>query len=431
MLAVAMVVIAGTLSLLLTHAASAIPSGQLSVFGGAWCLDDNSAAIQRGNKVQLWQCNGSTAQRWDFYSDRTIRLHANTTYCLDVMYAGTVQATKVWLYPCNGTVAQQWSTTKNSDGTTAFINPHANMCLDDDRNIQANGNKVQIWPCNKTGAQRWTMPAPSPTPVPTPNPSPSCAPSGVCAPVGDLPGWKQRYVTNFPGTVPVGAFSDCDHNTASNTGALPYCNGLKPYGAYFNEWWAYPTGWPDTAMSGADGNTGAPFGGYYHPETVVSVDHNALHIHMYRPSRGGANYVATVVPIKCMQQKYGRYTERFKVVHEQPGFKSAHLFYQGGFEIDYPENDYGATISAYTHPGEANFSTSAKWTDWHTTAIEWTAGVVKFYMDGRLIGSSTARVPNIPMDWILQNESSIMGPYAAPGASAQLDIAWVACYTKQ
>jgi beta-glucanase (GH16 family) len=104
------------------------------------------------------------------------------------------------------------------------------------------------------------------------------------------------------------------------------------------------------------------------------------------------------------------------------------LFYRDGYEIDYPEDDYGGTISAYTHPGGANFGTAAKWSDWHTTDIEWTAGAVKFYLDGVLIGTATDKVPSVNMSWILQNESSIRGPFAAPGASAQLDIAWIACY---
>lgn len=247
-------------------------------------------------------------------------------------------------------------------------------------------------------------------------------------PTDNVSGWKLKFADNFTGSVPLGAFSGC---SSSQNPATSRCSGLKNYGAYYNNWWAYPSGWPDTAKSGADGNTGAPFGGVYRPEKVVSVDKGAMHIKMYRPSTGGDNHVATVVPIPCMDQKYGRYTERFKVVQYQPGFKSAHLFYKGGFEIDYPENDYHHPISAYVHPGGGNFNSGTKYTDaWHTTTIEWTASSVKFYMDGRLIGTATKSVPNITMDWILQNESSIMGPYATPGASAQLDIDWVACYSK-
>jgi hypothetical protein len=249
--------------------------------------------------------------------------------------------------------------------------------------------------------------------------------SGEAMPSGDLPGWKQIFADDFTTPIPVGAFSDCNHNTDT---PQAYCGGLAPYGSYQKLWWAYPNNWPDTAKSGADGNTGAPFGGVYHPEDTVSISGNAMHIKMFRPTTGGDNHVATVVPIPCMMRQYGRYVERFKVVHADPGFKSAHLFYRGGYEVDYPENDYNQTISAYIHPGGANFSSRVGWMEWHTTAIEWTADKVSFYMDGTLIGTTMTKVPNIAMSWILQNESSIMGPYADPGATAQLDIDWVTCY---
>lgn len=250
--------------------------------------------------------------------------------------------------------------------------------------------------------------------------------SGEAMPTGDLPGWKQLFADDFTTSIPLGAFSDCNHNADKPTA---YCGGLAPYGNYKSRWWAYPSGWTDTAKSGADGNGGAPFGGVYHPEDTVSISDGAMHVKMFRPAAGGDNHVAAVVPIPCMAHQYGRYVERFKVVQADPGFKSAHLFYQGGYEIDYPENDYNQSISAYTHPGGASFSSKVKWTEWHTTAIEWTANSVSFYMDGKLIGTTTNKVPNIPMSWILQNESSILGPYASPGATAQLDIDWVACYS--
>lgn len=261
----------------------------------------------------------------------------------------------------------------------------------------------------------------------TKTPPPAGGGSTEAMPVGDLPGWKQLFADDFTTAIPVGAFSDCNHNADKPTA---YCGGLAPYGNYKSLWWAYPNGWNDTAKSGADGNGGAPFGGVYHPEDTVSISDGAMHIKMFRPAAGGDNHVAAVVPIPCMAHQYGRYVERFKVVQADPGFKSAHLFYTGGYEIDYPENDYNQTISAYTHPGGANFSSKVTWTDWHTTAIEWTASSVSFFMDGKLVGTTTNKVPNVPMSWILQNESSILGPYASPGATAQLDIDWVTCYAQ-
>jgi hypothetical protein len=53
---------------------------------------------------------------------------------------------------------------------------------------------------------------------------------------------------------------------------------------------------------------------------------------------------------------------------------------------------------------------------------------VRFFVDGRLVGHDTRQVPDRPLSWVLQNESALRGPGAAPGSSAQLDITWVAAY---
>ena len=262
----------------------------------------------------------------------------------------------------------------------------------------------------------------------------SCEPSGRCAPTGSVPGWHLIYVTSFPGNVPLGAFSGCGNgSTTEHT----YCSGLKAYGGYYRDWWAYPSGWPDTAKECIQASSKCPYanlkppvGGEYEPQDSVSISNHAMHIHMYRPRTGGNNVVAAVIPRLCMNHEYGMYTERFRVVQDDPGFKSAHLFYNDGHEIDYPENDYDRDISAYVHPGTVNFSSHETWTEWHTTVIKWTSTSIRFYMDGKLIGTTTMDVPHIRMSWILQNESSLLGPYAQAGASALLDEAWVACYSR-
>src|SRR3546814_13532238 len=73
---------------------------------------------------------------------------------------------------------------------------------------------------------------------------------------------------------------------------------------YYDTVGAYPSGWPDTAASGADGNNG-PLPGYYRPESTVSVftQPNAdgqLRVKM--TSDGVSNKDAAVVPRKCLSQ---------------------------------------------------------------------------------------------------------------------------------
>lgn len=433
----------GTIATFWTRAATSSATGTITGLASK-CLDNLDGKAVNGNKISLWDCDSTAAQQWTLPGDGTIR---NNGYCLDVKGAGKTKSTIVQLYKCNGTVAQQWKVNSNAK---TVVNPNSNMCLDVRSAHTANGTQIQIYTCNGTGAQKWTVPTASTS---TGGGSGGGSTgggtgtggggstgggtgsgggaSGQAMPTGNLTGWKQVFADDFAGTVPVGAFSDCDHNVDTKQA---YCGGLKKYGAYYDNWWAYPNSWGDTAKTGADGNGGAPFGGTYHPEDVVSVSNGLMHVNMFRPTSGGDNHVATVVPRKCMQQKYGRYVERFKVAKAVTGFKSAHLFYDNDYETDYPESDdYTQNINAFTHWGRTfttSHSTTAKWTDWHTTTIEWTPGTIKFYMDGKLIGTVTQHVANFPMTWALQNESSIAGPYAKPGASAQLDIDWVTCYAQ-
>lgn len=454
--------IGGILTLLLTQAAS---KGSPIVGVAGKCLDNAANKKVNGNKIQLYTCNSTAAQQWSVttMSDGTSTITNANGYCLDVKDQGAVPRTIVQLYTCDGTVAQKWIVKSNGQ----IINPIAGLCLDDKYSGTTNGNQIWMWQCNGTGAQQWSVQDTGTTPPPSTGGgsgggsstgsgsggsgngggNASIEPSGQAMPTGNINGWKQTFADNFSGAVPVGAFSDCNHNTDT---PQAYCNGLKPYGNYFANWWAYPTGWPDTAKAGADGNPKAPanspggkteVGGQYHPEDTVSIGDGAMHIRMFRPNSGRQeNHVATLVPRPCMDQKYGRYVERFKVVHADPGFKSAHLFYDNGYEIDYPESDsYSDPFSAFTHytpPNSNNSYTTSHsagtgWTDWHTTVIEWTSSSIKFYVDGKIIGSTSSNIPNIKLSWVLQNESSILGPkFATPGNYAQLDLDWVACYSK-
>jgi hypothetical protein len=428
----------GVAATFLTRAATSSATGKITGVASK-CLDnlDNKAA--NGNKISLWTCDGTDAQSWTLPGDGTIRTNG---YCLDVKGASKASKTLVQLYKCNGTAAQQWSV--KSDGS--IINPNSSLCLDDQYAKTGDGNPIWMWPCNQTAAQTWKVPKPTNTPTPPPTTPPTTPtpgnpqtppttpptsnnPSGEKMP-GDVAGWKQIFGDDFTGTVPLGGFSDCDHNVDKPSA---YCGGLKKYGAYYDNWWAYPNTWGDTAKTGADGNGGAPFGGTYHPEDVVSVDKGAMHVAMFRPSAGGDVHSATLVPRKCMDKTYGRYVERFKVVRMESGFKSAHEFYQNRYEMDFPEGDWGKTISGFAHKGDSqvlNVQTGKTWTEWHTSAIEWSQNSLKYYLDGKLVGSMTTNVANFPMSWLLQNESSIEGPYAKAGAKAQMDIDWVACYSK-
>jgi hypothetical protein len=114
------------------------------------CLDDRSASTANGNPIQVYSCNGTTAQSWTVESNGTIQVLGK---CLDVTAAGTANGTLVDLYACNGTGAQSW--VAESNGT--LENTNSGKCLDD-TGYGGSGTQVQIWSCGATSNQEWTLP---------------------------------------------------------------------------------------------------------------------------------------------------------------------------------------------------------------------------------------------------------------------------------
>lgn len=232
------------------------------------------------------------------------------------------------------------------------------------------------------------------------------------------------FADEFTEPAPLGSFSDCNHSAATPQAV---CVGLA--GRYRSDWWAYPTGWPDTATQ-----RGYPVVGVYDPAGTTWVSGGQLHVRLFR-SASGPVHSAALVPKPLMGGLYGTYEERFRVSHVAPGYKSAHLLWPSGdsncpgCEIDFPEQEWTGDVHAYTHPRDGDrqdaHDTDQSWSEWHTSRIEWTPIAIRYYLDGRLIGTSTQGVPDQPMTWILQNEAALNGDQAAPNSWAQLDIDWV------
>ncbi|NEC67830.1 glycoside hydrolase family 16 protein [Streptomyces sp. SID9727] len=114
------------------------------------CVDVAAANTANGTPVQLYDCNGTNAQKWTVGADGTIWALGK---CLDVASGGTADGTKVQLWDCNGSAAQKWAVS----GARDIVNPQANKCLDVTGNNAANGTPLQIWTCAGTANQKWTV----------------------------------------------------------------------------------------------------------------------------------------------------------------------------------------------------------------------------------------------------------------------------------
>jgi predicted alpha-1,2-mannosidase len=126
-------------------------TGRISGLAGK-CADVDQGNPANGTKVQLWDCNGSTAQQWTLASDGSVRAVGK---CLDVASSGRANGTKLQLWDCNGTGAQQWWPRPNG----ALVNPPSGRCMDVPNSVTTNGTQLQLWDCNGTGAQTWQLPA--------------------------------------------------------------------------------------------------------------------------------------------------------------------------------------------------------------------------------------------------------------------------------
>ncbi|MEU6345654.1 ricin-type beta-trefoil lectin domain protein [Streptomyces sp. NPDC046977] len=126
-------------------------TGQITGLGGK-CVDVAAASSANGTAVQMYDCNGTTAQQWTVGTDGSIRALGK---CMDLTAAGTANGTKVQLYDCNGTGAQVW---QRGTGDT-LVNPASGKCLDVTDKSTANAARLQIWTCAGGTNQQFHLPA--------------------------------------------------------------------------------------------------------------------------------------------------------------------------------------------------------------------------------------------------------------------------------
>ncbi|MGK5441760.1 PQQ-dependent sugar dehydrogenase [Micromonospora sp. URMC 105] len=115
------------------------------------CLDVRNAATADGTQIQIYTCNGTTAQTWTVTANSTVKALGK---CLDVSGGGSADGTKIQLWTCNGSGAQNWSA--QADGT--LKNPQSGKCLDVSGNNSADGTAVHLWTCHTGANQKWTLP---------------------------------------------------------------------------------------------------------------------------------------------------------------------------------------------------------------------------------------------------------------------------------
>ncbi|MGW6852103.1 RICIN domain-containing protein [Streptomyces virginiae] len=123
------------------------------------CLDVDANGGGNGTVVQIWQCNGSTQQRWYLWNNGALESYRFPGKCLDAdLNGGGRNGTKVQIWDCNNTPQQSWS---HPSGDRAIYNARfyggGNIVMDRDANVVGNGARVQLWQKNFQSQQWWDV----------------------------------------------------------------------------------------------------------------------------------------------------------------------------------------------------------------------------------------------------------------------------------
>lgn len=130
------------------------PAIYRSSVNGTKCLDVAGANPRDGNKIQMWDCNGTGAQKFT-YSPTTKQVkNVATGKCLDVERGVNANGTRIQLMSCNpDNVNQKFSFNPVTNAFHWVGNPA--RCVDRPNGSTANGAEIRLWDCNSSHAQTW------------------------------------------------------------------------------------------------------------------------------------------------------------------------------------------------------------------------------------------------------------------------------------
>jgi len=126
-------------------------TGPITGYAGL-CVDVRGANPANFTPVQVYTCNGTSAQQWTVVqAGSTLQALGK---CMDINAGGTADGTTVDLYQCNGTGAQVFIPQSNG----SLYNPQSGKCLDDTNWSTTPGTQLQIWDCSGNANQKWNLP---------------------------------------------------------------------------------------------------------------------------------------------------------------------------------------------------------------------------------------------------------------------------------
>lgn len=129
-------------------------------------LDVAGGNSKNGSNIQQYTINGSDAQKFILKNAAQKSVQEDTyvvksglasNKVLDVVGAASKDGTNVQLYQSNGTAAQRFQLKYNNDGTYTLLAEHSKKALDVSGGNYSNGTNVQQYSQNGSAAQKWLI----------------------------------------------------------------------------------------------------------------------------------------------------------------------------------------------------------------------------------------------------------------------------------
>jgi beta-glucanase (GH16 family) len=180
----------------------------------------------------------------------------------------------------------------------------------------------------------------------------------------------------------------------------------------------------------------------------VSVSGGYLHLALQDTSCsvGGSNYQYTGAQIRTrglFSQTYGYYESRIYspgsngTIYNWGGFWLTGANWPAGGEIDVFESFHGAAGWHFMYPNgstpvwQGGFQQGQDYTGWHIYAVDWEPGYIRYYYDGKLVGTSTRGILRSPMHLLLTYSTGPLNNVGGPVSVPQtMKVDYVRAWTK-
>lgn len=132
----------------------------VSALNNNFVMDVNGASTADGANVQLYQDNGTNAQKFAItrQSDGSYMIqNVNSGKVLDCAGAGRINGTNIQQYTSNATAAQRWHITDAGNGTVTLTCRCNGLLADVSGGRSANGTNIQMYGANGSAAQKWKL----------------------------------------------------------------------------------------------------------------------------------------------------------------------------------------------------------------------------------------------------------------------------------